>query len=752
MLVIGDRLGRYELLERMGGRGFGVVWRARDVTIGRFVAIRVFDTGVGNVRECESRFHEAIRQGGANLSHSALPVIYDIEKIDGLFVVILQYIFGVTLENMRQYGKPLAVHEVADLLRPVASAIDYAHRNGVVHGVVRPRNILVEPHGSAWMMDFGLCRTWLSPEGVSPAAGPVSPVAGTLPYMAPEQVAGGIPEAASDRYAFGSIVYELLAGSAVVSAVNSEVLGQNRSWSPPASIRAVRPDLSKSLDQLIMRVLARKPIDRLGTATELIDELSRPTSVERHPDPTVSVEGGVAGMFEAVRGSVVRVETSNGAGSGVRVAEGILTNAHVVGSDPFVSIVTADGQRAWGRVALADESVDLALVRTELLGQAIDLADADALRIGQAVFVIGYPRMDQLHGQASLSAGVISGLRSIRGTRWVQSDASQNRGNSGGALVGADGRLVGVPSMSLRDTEGIHFSVSVAEVADFLGKLAPGMPRTFPSTKLIVDATGHGDVRTIADALRLAVLPETVIVVRPGVYRESLIVDRNVEIVGEGDRSSVIVEVRGAAAVSLVAERAVLRGLTVRVVGAGNFCAVAVGQGKTLVEDCDMSASDATSVRISGSNASPIFKGCQIRSHRSDGILFQDGATGELDDCVIYGNGMAGIAIESGANPTVRNCHIRDGQSSGILVHALGLGEFVACKITGNVGSGVSVRTGGNPTLSDCVITSCQGHGVLVRDNGKGTFTNCTLSDNTRGAWSIEAGSSVIRAGNMPNE
>lgn len=752
MLVIGDRLGRYELLERMGGRDFGVVWRARDVTIGRFVAIRVFDTGVGTVPEWESRFHEAIRQGGANLSHSALPVIYGIEKIDDLFVVILQYIFGVTLENMRQYGKQLAVHEVVDLLRPIASAIDYAHRNGVVHGVVRPRNILVEPHGSAWMMDFGLCRTRLSPEVVSPYAGPDSPVAGTLPYMAPEQVAGGIPEAASDRYAFGSIVFELLAGSAPVSAVNHEVLGQNRSWSPPASIRAVRPELSEPLDHCIMRMLARNPEDRFGTATELIDEVSRSTRVDRHPDPVAGAEGGVAEMFEAVRGSVVKVETSKGAGSGVRVNEGILTNAHVVGSDPFVIIVTADGQRAWGRVSLIDEAVDLALVRTELPGPVIGLADAEHLRIGQAVFVIGYPRMDQLHGQASLSAGVISGLRSISGTRWVQSDASQNRGNSGGALVGADGCLVGVPSMSLRDAEGIHFSVSVAEVVDFLGKLVPGLAPTSPSSRLIVDASGNGDVLTIPDALGLAVLPETVIVVRPGVYREAVIVDRNVEIVGEGDRSSIMVEVRGAHAISLVAEKATVRGLTVRVVGSGNYCAVAVGQGKALVEDCDISASDGPCIRISGSATSPIFRGCEVRNGRSDGVLFQDGALGEVDACVIYGSGMSGIAIESGANPSIRNCHIREGQSSGVLVHAMGLGLFDACEISGNVGSGISVRTGGNPTLRDCVITSCQGHGVLVRDNGNGTFTNCTLSNNIKGAWSIEVGSNVIRAGNIPNE
>ena len=225
--------------------------------------------------------------------------------------------------------------------------------------------------------------------------------------------------------------------------------------------------------------------------------------------------------------------------------------------------------------------------------------------------------------------------------------------------------------------------------------------------RLVVDQTGLGDYRAIGEAIRASMVPGTLIAVKPGTYREALVIDRDVEIVGEGDRAQVVVEATDATAVTVTADRATVRNLTVRAVGTKEkLNAVWVQRGRVVIEGCDLTSAIGAVVSITGKDSAPV----------------------------------------------IRDCEIRDGQGPGVSVYEQGQGTFERCVIAGNAKVGVEIRTGGNPTVRDCEIRGNVFEGVSVHGQGHGIFSGNTLTGNGRGAWEIahDAGT-VTRTGNRPN-
>ena len=321
----------------------------------------------------------------------------------------------------------------------------------------------------------------------------------------------------------------------------------------------------------------------------------------------------------------------------------------------------------------------------------------------------------------------------------------------------------------------------------------PAQPR------MVIDQSGSGDFVTIGEAIRTSVVPGTLITVKPGIYREALVIDRDVEIVGEGDRARIVVEATDAHAVTVTAGRAVVRNLTVRAVGTKvSFGAVSVQRGRVVIEGCDLTSATGSVVYISGKDSAPVIRDCSIRDGKHCGVLvyeqgqgtiekcvisgnagqgvaikqggnpvvrdceIRDGkqagvfvleqGQGTIERCVISGNALAGVRISEAGNPTVRDCKIRDGKRSGVFVHEQGQGTIEQCVISGNTGSGVYIRMGGNPTVRDCEIRDGKQYGVFVHHQGQGTFTGNTLTGNARGAWHIQwLAGRVTRTGNQPN-
>ena len=173
---------------------------------------------------------------------------------------------------------------------------------------------------------------------------------------------------------------------------------------------------------------------------------------------------------------MVKILVSDGAGSGVRVAAGIVTNAHVVGDETSVTVVLGDGQQVRGQVVKVDQVADLALVTTEGWIPELEIERASFQRIGDSAYVVGFPRSSEIGGAASLSRGIISGFRNgSPGVAWIQTDAAMNPGNSGGGLFNGQGKLIGIPAWGLRGAEGLNFAINADTVTAFLAR--PGSRR-----------------------------------------------------------------------------------------------------------------------------------------------------------------------------------------------------------------------------------------------------------------------------------
>jgi len=284
-----------------------------------------------------------------------------------------------------------------------------------------------------------------------------------------------------------------------------------------------------------------------------------------------------------------------------------------------------------------------------------------------------------------------------------------------------------------------------------------------------VDASGGGEFTTIAAALeklrpRIGNIndfgrrsPQDTIVVRPGTYKESLVITSDMQIIGEGGRAKVIVEgTSGETVVTFAGGNAKLTGMTIRVVGKGladKACgAISVQDGTPVVDDCDLTSSAGCAVYIHGATSNPTIRNSTIRDSRDGGVSVYGQGLGTIELCLISGNMSSGVHIREGGNPTVRESELRDNRECGVYVYKQGQGMIEKCVISGNGLSGVETSDSANPTVRDCEIRDNKGSGIRVDKEGQGTFTGNAFQRNARGAWFFEASAGKVnRTGNRPN-
>lgn len=257
----------------------------------------------------------------------------------------------------------------------------------------------------------------------------------------------------------------------------------------------------------------------------------------------------------------------------------------------------------------------------------------------------------------------------------------------------------------------------------------------------IVDPMQHGDFTTITDAIN-GVAPGSRIIVREGLYEESLVLDKPLEIIGEGDPGDVVIRVAGANVISFQARMGRIVNLTLRQTGGGNWFCVKISQGRLELEDCDISADKRACVGILG-GADPRLRRNRIHGSKDNGVFLQENAQGTLEDNDIFGNSLGGVEIKQGAAPTLRRNRIHDNKQNGVYVHDNGQGMIEDNEIFSNGYSGVTSRNGGNPVVRNNRINRNASYGVRVYENGSGTFENNDLTQNTKGAWSISEDSSA---------
>src|SRR5437764_2288710 len=216
-LAIGSRLGPYEITGALGAGGMGEVYRARDPRIGREVALKVLPAAVSQNRDHLARFEQEARATGA-LNHPNLLVIFDFGTHDGAPFIVSELLEGATLRDRLSEGR-LPMRKALDYAIQIANGLATAHDKGIIHRDLKPENIFITADGRVKILDFGLAKlTQVEPSFAGASVLPTTPpqttpgvVLGTTGYMSPEQVRGHEADARSDIFAFGAVLYEMLA-------------------------------------------------------------------------------------------------------------------------------------------------------------------------------------------------------------------------------------------------------------------------------------------------------------------------------------------------------------------------------------------------------------------------------------------------------------------------------------------------------------------------------------------------------------
>jgi len=275
-------------------------------------------------------------------------------------------------------------------------------------------------------------------------------------------------------------------------------------------------------------------------------------------------------------------------------------------------------------------------------------------------------------------------------------------------------------------------------------------PTKGPTAKIepptcIVDPMHRGDFATITDAIK-SVEPGSRILVRPGLYQEGLIVDKPLEIIGEGEPGDIVIHSVGMDVVLFQTTMGRLVNLTLRQMGGPEiwYC-VDIAQGRLELEDCDIISHSSACVAIHG-GADPRLRRNRIHGNETCGVYVYEGGLGTLEDNNIYGNTFSGVEIETTGNPTLRRNRIYDGKAGGVFVNDGGQGTLEDNDIFSNASAGVQVQGGANPTLRRNRIRENRHSGVYVYEGGLGIFEdNDILSNTYSGIYSSEGGNPVVR-------
>jgi serine/threonine-protein kinase len=254
-------LGKYVIIEEIGRGGMGAVYKARDVELDRIVAIKVLSPYLVGEPRLVQRFMREARLA-ANLDHPNIVTIYDIGGEGSYYYFAMKYLEGVTLkEYVVQHG-PLPLNEALAIVRQLASALDYAHGQNLIHRDIKPGNVIISSDGQVCLTDFGLAKV---AENLKLTAS--GETIGTLEYMAPEQ-ARGDAEKRSDIYSLAVIVYEMLAGRLPFQGNNQATMLYQHLHDPPPPLHQWNPNIPPEVEQAVLKAMAKDPAERFQTAGE----------------------------------------------------------------------------------------------------------------------------------------------------------------------------------------------------------------------------------------------------------------------------------------------------------------------------------------------------------------------------------------------------------------------------------------------------------------------------------------------------
>ncbi len=350
---LGDR---YDVGQVIGRGGMAEVYEGTDRRLNRRVAIKVLRPDLARDPMFQERFRREA-QSAAGLNHPNIVAIYDTgEDLIGeganqvsIPYIVMEYVDGVTLRHMLNNGPRILPERALEVIAGVLAALDYAHRHGIVHRDIKPANIMINAHGDAKVMDFGIARA-MSDAATSVTA--TSAVMGTAQYLSPEQARGESVDARSDIYSTGCVLYELLTSSPPFNGDSPVSIAYQHVNEAPKLPSSIDPSIPTTLDTIALTALTKSPANRYQTAAEM----------------RFDIERAIAGMPISTRPSAAPVTTDLGSTTVIPLTSPAVTTA-------VATHTKQGGRKKWITVTIATvvSALLLLFVGSQLLGPSQDL-------------------------------------------------------------------------------------------------------------------------------------------------------------------------------------------------------------------------------------------------------------------------------------------------------------------------------------------------------------------------------------------